>query len=73
VAFADRARAAVSCSPRSSRAAAPPAQEVIARLRPKLARVRGVSLFLNPVGSQAGGRQTNSTYQYVLKADSPIP
>jgi multidrug efflux pump len=32
--------------------------------------VRGVSLFLNPVQDlQAGGRQTNSTYQYVLKAD----
>lgn len=48
----------------------PPATEVIGRLRPKLARVRGVSLFLNPVQDlQAGGRQTNSTYQYVLKAD----
>ncbi|NMN06560.1 MULTISPECIES: efflux RND transporter permease subunit [unclassified Novosphingobium] len=48
----------------------PPATEVIARLRPKLARVRGVSLFLNPVQDlQAGGRQTNSSYQYVLKAD----
>ncbi|KPF56322.1 multidrug efflux pump [Novosphingobium capsulatum] len=48
----------------------PPVNEVIGRLRPKLARVRGVSLFLNPVQDlQAGGRQTNSTYQYVLKAD----
>ena len=44
---------------------------VIARLRPQLARVRGVSLFLNPVQDlQIGGRQTNSTYQYVLEADS---
>ena len=43
---------------------------VIARLRPKLARVRGVSLFLNPVQDlQVGGRQTNSTYQYVMEAD----
>ncbi|WP_294239417.1 efflux RND transporter permease subunit [uncultured Sphingomonas sp.] len=50
----------------------PPATEVIARLRPKLARVSGVSLFLNPVQDlQVGGRQSNSTYQYVLKADSP--
>ncbi|WP_395337250.1 efflux RND transporter permease subunit [Novosphingobium sp. BL-8H] len=55
--------------PRSQR---PPAPAVIARLRPKLARVSGVSLFLNPVQDlQVGGRQTNSTYQYVLKADDP--
>ena len=46
--------------------------EVIARLRPKLARVRGISLFLNPIQDlQVGGRQTNSTYQYVLEADNP--
>ena len=45
---------------------------VIARLRPKLARVRGVSLFLNPLQDlNLGGRQTNSTYQYVLQADDP--
>jgi multidrug efflux pump len=45
---------------------------VIARLRPKLARVRGMSLFLNPIQDlQVGGRQTNSTYQYVLEADNP--
>ncbi|WP_298670343.1 efflux RND transporter permease subunit [uncultured Sphingomonas sp.] len=55
--------------PRSQR---PPVQQVIARLRPKLAAVSGVSLFLNPVQDlQVGGRQTNSTYQYVLKADDP--
>ncbi|WP_293869692.1 efflux RND transporter permease subunit, partial [Sphingomonas sp. 67-36] len=31
-----------------------------------------VSLFLNPVQDlQVGGRQSNSTYQYVLKADDP--
>jgi len=45
--------------------------DVIARLRPKLARVRGVSLFLNPVQDLViGGRQTNSTNQYVLEADT---
>ncbi|HZV08300.1 MAG TPA: efflux RND transporter permease subunit, partial [Novosphingobium sp.] len=45
---------------------------VIERLRPKLARVRGVSLFLNPVQDiQAGGRQTSSSYQYVMQADNP--
>ncbi len=46
-------------------------QAVIARLRPQLARVTGVSLFLNPVQDlRGGGRQTNSTYQYTLKSDS---
>ncbi|MBC7603070.1 MAG: efflux RND transporter permease subunit [Ramlibacter sp.] len=46
-------------------------QAVIARLRPKLARVTGVSLFLNPVQDvRVGGRQSNSTYQYTLKSDN---
>jgi multidrug efflux pump len=44
---------------------------VIARLRPQLARVPGLSLFLNPVQDlRSGGRQSNSTYQYTLKGDS---
>ena len=46
-------------------------QAVIARLRPQLARVTGVQLFLNPVQDlRGGGRQSNSTYQYTLKSDS---
>ncbi len=46
-------------------------QAVIARLRPKLARVTGVSLFLNPQQDvRMGGRQTNATYQYTLKSDN---
>ena len=46
-------------------------QAVIARLRPQLARVTGVSLFLNPVQDlRMGGRQSNATYQYTLKSDS---
>ncbi|WP_019142866.1 efflux RND transporter permease subunit [Noviherbaspirillum massiliense] len=46
-------------------------QAVIARLRPQLARISGVSLFLNPVqGVRMGSRQSNSTYQYTLKSDS---
>ena len=58
-----------SLVPRSQR---PGAQAVIARLRPKLAQVAGVSLFLNPVQDlRVGGRSTNSTYQYVLKAEDP--
>ena len=46
-------------------------QAVIARLRPQLARVTGVSLFLNPVQDlRGGGRQSDSTYQYTLKSDN---
>ena len=44
---------------------------VIARLRPKMAQVTGVTLFLNPVQDiRSGGRQSNSTYQYSLKSDN---
>jgi multidrug efflux pump len=46
-------------------------QAVIARLRPQLARVTGVTLFLNPVQDvRMGGRMTTSTYQYSLKSDN---
>lgn len=46
-------------------------QAVIARLRPQLAQVTGVSMFLNPVQDlRMGGRQSNSTYQYTLKSDN---
>ncbi|MEO7497719.1 MAG: efflux RND transporter permease subunit [Massilia sp.] len=46
-------------------------QAVIARLRPQLAGVTGVSLFLNPVQDlRMGGRASNSTYQYTLKSDN---
>jgi len=46
-------------------------QAVIARLRPQLATVTGVSLFLNPVQDvRTGGRQSSSTYQYTLKSDN---
>jgi multidrug efflux pump len=46
-------------------------QAVIARLRPLLAKVTGVTLFLNPVQDlRGGGRSSNSTYQYTLKSDS---
>jgi multidrug efflux pump len=46
-------------------------QAVIARLRPQIARITGISLFLNPVQDlRMGGRQSNSTYQYTLKSDN---
>ncbi|HXA40731.1 MAG TPA: efflux RND transporter permease subunit [Phenylobacterium sp.] len=46
-------------------------QAVITRLRPQLAKVTGLTVFLNPQQDvRAGGRQTNATYQYTLKADN---
>jgi multidrug efflux pump len=46
-------------------------QAVIARLRPQLAQVTGLQVFLGTVQDvRAGGRQANSNYQYTLKSDS---
>lgn len=46
-------------------------QAVIARLRPQLAQITGITLFLNPVQDlRGGGRASNSTYQYTLKSDN---
>jgi multidrug efflux pump len=46
-------------------------QQVIARLRPKLDRVTGLRIFMNPVQDmQIGGRQANGAYQYTLQADN---
>ena len=43
---------------------------VIARLRPQLAQVTGLSVFLGTVQDvRSGGRASNSTYQYTLKSD----
>ncbi|HEY1927044.1 MAG TPA: efflux RND transporter permease subunit [Caulobacteraceae bacterium] len=42
--------------------------EVVERLRPKLARVIGTSLFLNPAQDiRVGGRSSNATYQYTIE------
>ena len=44
---------------------------VIQRLRPKLSRVTGVAVFLNPQQDvRMGGRGGNALYQYTLKADN---
>ena len=49
----------------------PSVDEVIARLRPQLAKVPGGRLFLVAVQDiRAGGRQSNSTYQYTLQTDN---
>ncbi len=50
----------------------PPIDQVIARLRPKLAQVPGGRLTLFGVQDiRAGGRQSNAEYQYTLQADDP--
>ncbi len=47
------------------------ADQVIARLRPKLAQVPGANLFLAAVQDiRVGGRQSNAQYQFTLQADS---
>ncbi len=47
------------------------ADQVIARLRPQLARVQGVSTFLQAVQDiGGGGRSANSQYQYTLLGDN---
>jgi multidrug efflux pump len=47
------------------------ADEVIARLRPKLAQVPGGRLYLAAVQDlRAGGRQSNAQYQYTLQSDN---
>jgi multidrug efflux pump len=46
------------------------AEQVIARLRVKLAREPGASLFLVPVQDiRVGGRSSNAAYQFTLQAD----
>ena len=46
-------------------------EQVIARLRPKLAHVPGARLFLMPAQEiRIGGRPSNATYQYSLQSDS---
>jgi multidrug efflux pump len=48
------------------------ADQVIARLRPKVARVTGVVTYLQAIqdfGGGGGGRSANSQYQYTLLAD----
>jgi multidrug efflux pump len=46
-------------------------EQIIARLRPKLAVVPGATLFMFPAQEiRVGGRMSNSMYQYTLKADN---
>ncbi len=46
------------------------AEQIIARLRVKLAKEPGATLILNPVQDiRIGGRQSDATYQFTLRAD----
>ena len=59
----------VSLKPKSERSLS--ADQVIARLRPKLNQVAGARLFLQASQDiRVGGRQSNAQYQYTLQADS---
>jgi len=58
----------ISLKPRSERKES--VDDVINRLRGKLARVPGANLFLAPVQDiRVGGRQSNAAWQYTLQAD----
>jgi multidrug efflux pump len=47
------------------------AQQIIDRLRSKLARVPGAATYLQPVQDiRIGGRQSNAQYQYTLQAET---
>ncbi|MGL4408872.1 MAG: efflux RND transporter permease subunit, partial [Zoogloea sp.] len=47
------------------------ADAVVARLRPRLSKVPGVSLYLNPVQDiRIGGRESNASLQFTLQADT---
>ena len=47
-------------------------EQVIARLRPKMAQVAGATLYLSPAQEiRAGGRQSNSLYQFTLQGGRP--
>ena len=60
----------ISAKPLRERKAS--AEQIIARLRPKLARVPGSSLFMFPQQEtpRTGGRVSNSAWQYTLQADN---
>ncbi len=57
----------VDLKPQSER---PSSDAVVQRLRPKLMRVTGATMFLSPVQDlRMGGRQSNANYQYTLVSD----
>ncbi len=62
-------RTFITLKPQEQRTAT--ADQIIARLRPKLARIPGVSLFLQSSQDlRIGARQSPAQYQYTLQSDS---
>jgi len=62
-------RAFISLKPLDERRVS--ADEIINRLRPKIARVPGVTLFLQPSQDlRIGGRQSAAQYQFTLQSDN---
>ncbi|MCK9516132.1 MAG: efflux RND transporter permease subunit [Ottowia sp.] len=64
---------AAALKPLRERPARESTRTVINRLRPRLEQITGLSIFLMPsqeLRMGGGGRQSNSAYQYVLKADN---
>jgi len=58
----------IGLKPRGER---PPAQEVIGRLRGKLAQVQGLNVFMQPVQNiQIGGRPSKALYQHTLQGSN---
>jgi multidrug efflux pump len=65
---ANTGRGFISLKPRAERQVS--ADEVITRLRPKLAQVPGATLFLQAVQDvRLGGRISNAQYQFTLQSD----
>jgi multidrug efflux pump len=59
-------RMMINLKPRSDRTAS--ASQIIARLKPKLARIEGIALFMQiRQDVQVGGRPTKTQYQYTLQ------
>src|SRR6185437_10944233 len=66
---ANTARMFISLKPFDERKAT--AQQIIARLRPKLARVPGASLYLQASQDvRVGGRQSGAEYQFSMQGDN---
>ena len=69
VATGNEGRMFIALKPHNQRHETP--DEIIARLRPKLAALEGISTFLQSVQDiQAGGRQSRTQYQYALWSES---
>jgi multidrug efflux pump len=65
----DTARVFMSLKPLGQRTET--AQQIIDRLRPKLARVPGATLYLTAAQDvRVGGRQSNADYQFTLRSDN---